>query len=314
MDARRHARCCCSALASIGRETCQANGREGSQVASQDGGIVGASNRSEAECYAQNVAATTWFAQKFVSRLEHTPLCVAHCQVLETKAPGHNKIPSWPQCFIMEPFLRGVFVKFNNNSGYVQKAHAASDVAQAFSHFSYHESEGRMLVVDVQGIYSEGKLTISDPQVLSTDCSFGRGDMGREGMAHFFASHQCGDLCRKLGLPPVQLAPPAPAPISIPQVPGKSCDHVQEDCTEDMTDGSCSEEQVSVDQRNHDIQPDTDERPASDTDEHEDALKMRDDTCAQRSQSSSRAPALVCIPTSQTQTDDTSHPLTCSHQ
>mmetsp|Transcript_146827 Transcript_146827/g.267643 ORF Transcript_146827/g.267643 Transcript_146827/m.267643 type:complete len:1031 (-) Transcript_146827:41-3133(-) len=161
----------------------------------QDG--VMCDSEDSSECYARNVAATTWFAEQFVSRLDNTKLCVADCQLLDIKT--HSK--SWPECFIVESYLRGVFVKFNNNSGYVQRTHAASDVAQAFSHFSYHESGGRMLVVDVQGIYSGESLTLSDPQVLSCDGSFGRGDLGCEGMKRFFASHRCNGFCKKLGLP-----------------------------------------------------------------------------------------------------------------
>jgi len=153
-----------------------------------------------AECYAKNVAATAWFAQNFVSHLDNTKLYVADCQLLDIKCHTRH----WPSCFVLEPFLRGVFVKFNNNTGYVQRTHAASDVAQAFSHFSYHESRGQMLIVDIQGIYSEGSLTLSDPQVLSADGSFGCGDLGQEGMARFFASHRCNGLCRKLGLPATQ--------------------------------------------------------------------------------------------------------------
>lgn len=160
----------------------------------QDGGI--GDSPDSAECYAKNVAATAWFAERFVSRLDKPKLYVADCRLLDIE----RRTKHWPSCFVVEPFLRGVFVKFNNNTGYVQRHHEASDVAQAFSHFSYHESQGQLLVVDVQGIYSEGSLTLSDPQVLSADCSFGAGDLGQEGMARFFASHRCNGLCRKLGL------------------------------------------------------------------------------------------------------------------
>uniref|UniRef100_A0A7S2AQZ9 Alpha-type protein kinase domain-containing protein n=2 Tax=Octactis speculum TaxID=3111310 RepID=A0A7S2AQZ9_9STRA len=49
----------------------------------------------------------------------------------------------------------------------------------------------------------------TDPQLLSVDRSFGRADIGREGMKCFFRTHRCGATCRSLGLksvtPPIAL-------------------------------------------------------------------------------------------------------------
>jgi elongation factor 2 kinase len=57
----------------------------------------------------------------------------------------------------------------------------------AFSHFTFDESGGREIVVDVQGV---GDL-FTDPQIHTIDGDgYGRGNMGVRGIALFFASHR----------------------------------------------------------------------------------------------------------------------------
>ena len=47
----------------------------------------------------------------------------------------------------IEPFLEGEFEKFNSNVGYVNGCH---DIAQAFSHWTHHVTNGYLMVVDLQ--------------------------------------------------------------------------------------------------------------------------------------------------------------------
>ena len=84
----------------------------------------------------------------------------------------------------------------------------ASQVAQAFSHFSYHQSDCKRLVCDLQGVYDTTKhvLFLSDPVIhyhnkTRTDrkCIHGRTDRGWDGIQDFFQSHCCtdqGGLCQ----------------------------------------------------------------------------------------------------------------------
>ncbi len=85
-----------------------------------------------------------------------------------------------------------------------------AQVAQAFSHFSYKQSDRKRLVCDLQGVYDEEKniLQFSDPVIhyynpQRTDRRgvHGRTDRGRAGIKDFFATHSCkdqGHLCQRV--------------------------------------------------------------------------------------------------------------------
>ena len=118
-------------------------------------------------------------------------------------ARGEGSQETW----MLEPPLTGKYVKFNNNTGYInvplQKAHPA---LQAFSHFTYEYSDRMLLVVDVQGVIDDAKraYVLTDPaihtfnevKVLPDPCN-----LGVKGMKCFFHTHTCNAFCKLLGLP-----------------------------------------------------------------------------------------------------------------
>ena len=84
-----------------------------------------------------------------------------------------------------------------------------TQVAQAFSHFSYLHSDRKRLVCDLQGVYDAGtnRLQFSDPvihyynpQRTERRCVHGRTDRGREGIQDFLSTHSCqeqgNNLCQ----------------------------------------------------------------------------------------------------------------------
>jgi len=88
------------------------------------------------------------------------------------------------------------------------KVFSPSEVAQAFSHFTYWASGRKRLVCDLQGVYDEGNrlLKFSDPVIhyhhpgRPDERRFvhGKTDRGRDGVAMFFDTHNrdhCGHLC-----------------------------------------------------------------------------------------------------------------------
>jgi hypothetical protein len=64
---------------------------------------------------------------------------------------------------------------------------------QAFSHFTFQQSEGRMVVCDIQGVHD----MYTDPQIHTLDGKgYGQGNMGRGGIEKWIQSHVCNDICR----------------------------------------------------------------------------------------------------------------------
>jgi hypothetical protein len=75
--------------------------------------------------------------------------------------------PDGPQSWSsLEPLLSGEYKKFNNNAGAV----LGGRLAQAFSHFTVHESSQQLCICDLQGV---GGSLFTDPQIHSTSGSYG---------------------------------------------------------------------------------------------------------------------------------------------
>lgn len=76
-----------------------------------------------------------------------------------------------------------------------EKRQAATELAAAFSHFTYVWSAGALMVVDVQGV----DYTFTDPQIHTVDGKgFGLGNKGMEGMQMFIQNHKrsgCNRWC-----------------------------------------------------------------------------------------------------------------------
>ncbi|KAF2269180.1 hypothetical protein CC78DRAFT_529421 [Lojkania enalia] len=109
---------------------------------------------------------------------------------------------SGDDCLSLEPFIEGTYIKYNNNSGYVNNDNPEdrfNQAAQAFSHFTFERSQGYFLVADLQGV----GYVLTDPAIHTLDRKrfmLADTNLGEEGFKFFFATHQCNDICRKLGL------------------------------------------------------------------------------------------------------------------
>jgi len=102
-----------------------------------------------------------------------------------------------------EKRLKGEWVKFNNNDGFVSPDDR--NTPQSFSHFTHYYTEGKLMVVDIQGVIIKGQqgeiYIYTDPQIHSIDRrGYGKGNCGREGMERFFRTHKCNDICVGLKL------------------------------------------------------------------------------------------------------------------
>ena len=134
------------------------------------------------------------------------PLDFVIATCLKPSSPPPTAITDTP-CMSLEPFLPGEYTKYNSNSGWVNDSPSPSspatpsisDIAQAFSHYTFERSAGKLLVSDLQGV--EGTLT--DPAIHTADperFKLADTNLGEAGMKFFFATHRCNEWCKKLGL------------------------------------------------------------------------------------------------------------------
>jgi len=98
------------------------------------------------------------------------------------------------ECVLIEPYLGDGYIKYNSNSGWENTE--CGTTMGALSHFSYHHSQGKLLLCDLQGVKLSDKYVLTDPVMCSVDQKFGLADLGMQGISSFFALHHCTSLCR----------------------------------------------------------------------------------------------------------------------
>eukprot|EP01084_Bolivina_argentea_P044238 81435_1 len=101
---------------------------------------------------------------------------------------------------MVERYLEGKYEKWNSNSGWFLNKQMS---IQAFCHWTYHYSKGKLLMCDAQGVRGQEAYYITDPAIISEiSGQYGCTDMGKEGMQQWFAYHQCNEFCGKNWLKP----------------------------------------------------------------------------------------------------------------
>ena len=84
------------------------------------------------------------------------------------------------------------------------------DKAEALAHFSYQESDGKLLLVDLQGT----GYNLYDPEIATSadldkdeqdERFFCAGNLSEVVFTYFFESHKCNLYCRLLGLTEVEI-------------------------------------------------------------------------------------------------------------
>ena len=166
-------------------------------------------------------AVASYLAKEFSLRYPESPIEFVQAQLLDL---GESSFPF--RFMALEPWIPGKYEKKTSNAGQIAKD---SDLAQAFSHFTWDRTEGDIMVVDIQGVEN----TLTDPQIHCQDTDrFGRGNLCCKGMDAFFLNHVCNDICHTLKL---QAHPHQPG--SAPQEFSESLGAILESETEDCVSG-----------------------------------------------------------------------------
>jgi Alpha-kinase family len=105
---------------------------------------------------------------------------------------------------LIEPLITP-YIKFTSNNGWISDD-AAGLAMEAFTHFTYHQSGGSLIVCDLQGRWRKKsgpgrprRYELSDPAICSRSRSYGPTDLGEKGIDSFFCNHTCNDFCYRLG-------------------------------------------------------------------------------------------------------------------
>lgn len=105
--------------------------------------------------------------------------------------------PDWAGKKLLKERYIHNYEHFNSNTGWSDTSVRWGEIMQALSHFTYHETGGRLMLVDLQGGVYPGGVILSDPVILSVARAYGVTDLGPRGISSFFAAHTCTDWCRR---------------------------------------------------------------------------------------------------------------------
>eukprot|EP01107_Rhizomastix_libera_P014766 TRINITY_DN494_c0_g1_i7.p1 TRINITY_DN494_c0_g1~~TRINITY_DN494_c0_g1_i7.p1 ORF type:complete len:830 (-),score=185.15 TRINITY_DN494_c0_g1_i7:63-2552(-) len=147
---------------------------------------------------AKNPPKKVEFLETFVIELVDLPIprTSPSLQPQGSQAPASEEV-----LYGVERFVEGKFIKYNNNSGFVNIDQR--NTPQAFSHFTYEESQKSIIIVDIQGVddhYTDPQIHTADPK---TSKFFSSGNCGTKGMEEFIRSHSCNPICKYLQLFPI---------------------------------------------------------------------------------------------------------------
>ena len=111
----------------------------------------------------------------------------------------------------VERFIPGVFTKYINNTGLAVNT-SKPDIlmkAEALCHFSYIDSETKLLLLDIQGVGHQ----LFDPEIATAvslaeeneEKNFCTGNLNEIAIETFFTHHKCNIYCEALELAEVEI-------------------------------------------------------------------------------------------------------------
>jgi hypothetical protein len=163
--------------------------------------------RQKYEAYLAPQRAAAFLADTFNALVQQTGIDSDTIRFVPVSLLQFSSRPEQP-FFVKEDHIPGTWEKFNGNTGlcapYPTAEGTNHQAVQAFSHYTHHATQGRLLVVDCQGCYDacQRAFTLTDPAVHSTSLlRYGGTNMGTRGIKRFFKTHVCNEVCRALQLP-----------------------------------------------------------------------------------------------------------------
>ena len=129
--------------------------------------------------------------------------------IFSTVKTSANVMVSKGATIAIERYIDGEHCTFMSNSSWTNIEQSTS-VPEAFSHFTFHESKGHILVTDLKGVQNKNSFSFTDPAIHSIGDEFskhGPTDLGFFGVARFFTTHKCSNICRAFIKPDMEKIP-----------------------------------------------------------------------------------------------------------
>ena len=112
-----------------------------------------------------------------------------------------NNEPAEGELVLVEDYLDGKFEKWNSNSGWFGEENIS---IQAFCHWTYHYTDGKLLFCDAQGIRTKNEYILTDPCILSwKGGKYGSADCGKDYIITWFEKHKCNKFCQSKWITPI---------------------------------------------------------------------------------------------------------------
>lgn len=137
---------------------------------------------------------TKWNELKLINKkyIMHKPTLV---QITSSWSGSKYDEMKQDQWVLAEPYLDGKYEKWNSNSGWCKNPAMS---IQAFCHWTYHQTNGELLMCDAQGVRGAENYFVTDPAIMSAiPGQYGCTDCGIEAIKQWFRLHKCNEFCSK---------------------------------------------------------------------------------------------------------------------
>lgn len=100
---------------------------------------------------------------------------------------------------LIEELIEGEFRTFIDSNGAICQE---SEFLNTFIHYSYVESNGDLVLSNIEGVESDTNMKLSAATIHSRNRTFGSRDQGVQGILNVFRNHECNNTCKTWPTPP----------------------------------------------------------------------------------------------------------------
>lgn len=120
---------------------------------------------------------------------------------------GYEKQLAEREHVLIEEFIEGDFRRFVDSNG---TSYHNTELVDTFVHYSYVESNGHLVLSNIEGVDRDKDLKLSTVTIHSRNHAFGARDQGYQGILNVFKNHKCNNTCKNWPTPAFGLIPSAP--------------------------------------------------------------------------------------------------------